>query len=88
MNVTEALNIVNNALTSLEQQMDITVRWTPDNPHYREALENIGARNLNRSIDTVEHLMVQRFLEQDKLQVAGICKLVLSPIPCKSHNII
>jgi hypothetical protein len=61
-------------LVMLEAELDITVRWTPDCMEFQTAAGAVQKRRLNQAIDTVERLMVQRFMEQDKLGVASLCK--------------
>jgi hypothetical protein len=41
---------------------------------FKAMMKLLNDRALNSAIDNVERLMVQRFMEQDKLGVASLCE--------------
>ena len=71
------LNIFLDLLASYKAQLGIVERWTPHDQAYLGAKAQESAQKLNKAIDTVERLMIQRFMEQDKLGVAGLCEYLL-----------
>jgi hypothetical protein len=62
------------SVIALEAQMDICERWTQDSEQYLTVQKDLVNQKLNDAIDTLEHLMIQRFVEQDKLRVGSLCK--------------
>lgn len=71
---TTAFNCVTRAdeqLSKLEQQLDITERWTANSPEYLDVTHFIQRRKYLRAVDTLEALVVQRLFELTKMNHSG-----------------
>jgi hypothetical protein len=73
-NWAEKRDIALQTVVSLESRLGITERWDPQMEEFKATMKLLNDRALNLAIDNVERLMVQRFMEQDKLGVASLCE--------------
>lgn len=65
-------------LAKLEQQLDITERWTADSAEYVNVTEFIQRRKYLKAVDTLEALVVQRLFELTKMNQSGTGTLMYS----------
>lgn len=61
-----------------EQVMKITVRWTPQDQQYRDTLKLMTKRRWLNTLDEVHRLVVQRYYELQKLNLAGTSMSVIT----------
>ncbi|EIW83300.1 hypothetical protein CONPUDRAFT_42015, partial [Coniophora puteana RWD-64-598 SS2] len=52
---------------SLERQLGLDKRWTPDMPEWQEAARLVGRRKYQRALDSLEGLLVARVFELTKM---------------------
>jgi hypothetical protein len=68
------------AVQVLEDKLNIAQRWTSDSSEWQQAAEMVSMRHYQRSIDTLEGLVVARMFELTKMNMSqtGKFPLVLS----------
>ena len=59
------------ALVALEKLNDITERWLPSTPEWKEAVAYMEIRKYQKALDKLESLVVQRLFELTKMGLAG-----------------
>lgn len=57
-----------------EEDNRIEVRWLPDDPEYLEACEKLKDARFKKAIRELERLLVKRFFEMEKINMAGVGK--------------
>ncbi|KAG9086850.1 hypothetical protein FS749_003328 [Ceratobasidium sp. UAMH 11750] len=68
----QRLNAVCTAVERLENELEISHRWTLKMPEYVETLQYIKERKYRSAVDRLEFLLLQRLLELLRLNIAGI----------------
>lgn len=58
-----------------EEEYSIEVRWLPDDPEYLEACEKLKDARFKKGIRELERLLVRRFFEMGKINMAGTGKI-------------
>ncbi|KAJ7277806.1 hypothetical protein C8J57DRAFT_1503643 [Mycena rebaudengoi] len=66
------LLLMDEEISRFEEENGYKTRWTTASKEYNDALALTNERRYRRSIDKLEHLVVQRFLELTKLSMSGI----------------
>ena len=59
------------ALVALEKLNDITERWLPSTPEWKEAAAYMEICKYQKALDKLESLVVQRLFELTKMGLAG-----------------
>lgn len=62
------------ALVALERLHNITERWLPSTPEWRDAASYMEVRDYQKALDKLEGLVVQRLFELTKMGLAGTGK--------------
>ena len=58
-------------LVALERLHNITERWVPSSPEWKEATAYMEVHNYQKALDKLEGLVVQRLFELTKMGLAG-----------------
>lgn len=61
-------------LVALERLHNVTERWLPSTPEWREAAAYMEVRDYQKALDKLESLVVQRLFELTKMGLAGTGK--------------
>lgn len=56
----------------MEERMQIQKRWDPSMPEYLETIQYMANRKYHKALDHLQHLVVQRLFELQRLNVSGI----------------
>ncbi|KAG1777132.1 hypothetical protein EV702DRAFT_1179551 [Suillus placidus] len=67
---TEKLDAVQLELVAMEVNMGITHRWEPSSPEYQASMKYMCTREYHRALDNLQHLVIQRLFELQRLNVA------------------
>lgn len=60
-----------NRADETERQLGVKDRWTPEDPHYVDALKYINNRTFICAVERLEGLVVQRLFELSKANLAA-----------------
>lgn len=66
-----ALNLANSIVGDFEKKLAIRSTWTPIDKKYQETLSYLHHHEYHRSLDRVQHLIMQRLLELLKANMSG-----------------
>lgn len=58
------------AVSDLERRLNITVRWTPSKPEWKEAAILVSERRYRKRLDQLELLVVSRLFELSKMNIS------------------
>ena len=56
----------------MEVALEITERWTPWTPQYKEALAYLHEHRYHRALQNLQRLVVQRLFELHRLNLGGV----------------
>jgi hypothetical protein len=59
-------------VTLMEKKWSIEVRWTPDSPDWKKAVNNEQEWEYRQAIDQLESLAVTRLFELTKMHQSGV----------------
>ena len=77
----EGVEFLQKELQSVEGQLDVGMRWTPDSAEYQNAVKYLSIRTYQRAVDKLEGLVVQRLFELTKANVSQTGKFYFGGIP-------
>ena len=67
----ESYEFLHQEVMRLEDELEISERWTPDSPQWKEAVKYNNIRDYQRAVDKLEGLVVQRLFELTKANLLG-----------------
>ena len=88
----ESYEYLQKEVMRLEEELNLTERWTPASPEWQDAVNYNNLRDFKLTVDKLEGLVVQRLFELTKANLSGTGKSLVSygstsdVRMCNTHN--